>query len=291
MKRYVIFITAIALGISSCVANQGMTPSSEEEFRREIKDLRASVEASNAKLASLEKERRDIGDQRVRLMLLKKELDKNIEAVKELKKSAYEIKEPADLKVVRLQGKETDGSKGGVKNPCAAKKALPVNKPVIASEEVSVKKSIPSKAVFENKSVAATPYGARAATLKSLKSLSTEELYDEGLRLYNAENYSSARAAFELLIDKSPDHKLADNALYWVAETYYAHTQYTKAIEIFSDVAKRYPDGNKTPDSLLKIGYSYLELEDSVEAKKAFNRLIDLYPDTQAAGRARERLK
>lgn len=280
MKCYVILITVIALGISGCVANQGIAPSSEDELRREIKELRASVEASNTKLASLENEKRDIEDQKISLMLLKKELAKNIEAVKELKKSAYEIKEPADLKVVKLEEKATGGADNAGKRPAVSKKASPEKKKTATPVRVISKKKPPARASS----------AASAASLKSLKALTTEELYDKGLKLYNAENYSSARAAFTLLIEKSPKHKLADNALYWVAETYYAHTRYLKAVEVFNDVAKRYPDGNKTPDSLLKIGYSYLELENSVEAQKAFERLIELYPETQAADRARDRL-
>ena len=259
MKCYAILIITIALGASSCVANQSMTKSSEDELRLEIKALKASMEASNAKLVSLENEKRDVREQKIQLMLLKKELNKNIEAVKILSKSAYEIKEPAGLKIVRLQGGgETGGADGVEESSPTAKKATATQKSRLVEKAAGdgAVKDKPSRIVLKKHSAVAnnkkTPSKAQSDMLKSLKTLSTEELYDKGLRLYNTENYSGARMAFKLLIAKSPEHNLADNALYWVAETYYAHTQYTKAIEIFNDVAKRYPDSNKTPDSILK---------------------------------------
>ena len=93
-----------------------------------------------------------------------------------------------------------------------------------------------------------------------------------------------------MLLVKYPDHSLADNALYWSGETYFSSKQFQKAIKKFTEVVKRYPKENKTPDALLKAGYSFLELEKPENAKKILEKVISLYPNTEAAARAQEKL-
>ena len=47
----------------------------------------------------------------------------------------------------------------------------------------------------------------------------------------------------------------------------------------------RFPAGNKAPDALLKLGMSQQKLGDPVKAKESFDRLTELYPQSDAARR------
>jgi len=53
----------------------------------------------------------------------------------------------------------------------------------------------------------------------------------------------------------------------------------------------RYADKNKAPDALLKIGYAYMALDDPGKARVFIKRLIKNYPFSEAASKARAKLK
>ncbi|HLU65041.1 MAG TPA: tetratricopeptide repeat protein, partial [Kofleriaceae bacterium] len=69
-----------------------------------------------------------------------------------------------------------------------------------------------------------------------------------------AGNHEYAAAGLRSFLDLHPRHDLADNAQYWLAESYYARKRYRLAIVEFQKVVDRYPRGNKVPDAMLKIG-------------------------------------
>jgi TolA-binding protein len=53
---------------------------------------------------------------------------------------------------------------------------------------------------------------------------------------------------------------------------------------------ERFPDGNKVPDSLLKIGLSYEQLDNRRRASQVLSDLVESYPTSDAARRAEEHL-
>lgn len=86
------------------------------------------------------------------------------------------------------------------------------------------------------------------------------ELYDTAYNDYLEGNYDLAILAFRRYTDSSPGTDLADNATYWIGECYYSQGKFKKAIEQFDKVLADYPDSDRTPSTLLKKGYAYLEL-------------------------------
>ena len=67
--------------------------------------------------------------------------------------------------------------------------------------------------------------------------------------------YMESAEAFDQFLTVFPSSPLADNAQYWLAETYYVQRQFTTALPVFQTVVDRYPDSTKLPDALLKIGF------------------------------------
>jgi hypothetical protein len=55
-------------------------------------------------------------------------------------------------------------------------------------------------------------------------------------------------------------------------------------------VIERYPNGNKVPDALLKVGYSYLALGSTEAGRQTLGQLQRSYPRHEAAALAESRL-
>jgi tol-pal system protein YbgF len=117
-----------------------------------------------------------------------------------------------------------------------------------------------------------------------------KKLYDKALELTFAEDWRKARPLWKEFIATYQDHELIPNALYWMAETYYDEKDYTQAILGFRDVARRFPDHHKTPDALLKIGFSYERLNDVENARFYLRTLLDEYPGSDPAPLAKQKL-
>jgi tol-pal system protein YbgF len=116
-------------------------------------------------------------------------------------------------------------------------------------------------------------------------------LYMEGYHDTMDKNFTSAMETFERFLAQFPDHELADNAQYWMGEIYYARGDWERAILEFDKVVKKYPAGDKVADSLLKQGYSFEKLGDMKTAKILLRRVVEEFPQSETAKRAKERLE
>ena len=115
-------------------------------------------------------------------------------------------------------------------------------------------------------------------------------LYDTALSAYSQGDYATAISRFESFIRGFPSNDLADNAFYWIGESYYAKEDFERAISHFLKLVDRYPTGNKVPDALFKIGLSYARLEKPDKARTYFTRVMDNYPFSDAARKAETNL-
>jgi len=83
---------------------------------------------------------------------------------------------------------------------------------------------------------------------------------------------------------------LADNARYWIGECYYVQREYKQALEQFQKVLADYPEQEKVPDAMLKIGLCYVNLQEDCAAQKAFEDLLQAYPNSELGRLANEKL-
>lgn len=117
-----------------------------------------------------------------------------------------------------------------------------------------------------------------------------QQRYQEGYDQFHARNYKGAIEVFESLISSDANNSLSDNAQYWIGESHYALGQYRKAIIDFEKVFT-FPKSNKNPDAQFKLGLCYVRLGDSDKAREEFQRLLDVYPDSDYVSRAKEHLQ
>ena len=116
-------------------------------------------------------------------------------------------------------------------------------------------------------------------------------LYTQAKALLDAEQVTAARGLFDKLLTAHPDHDLADNALYWIGESWYSQSQWLKAAHSFVRVAKEYPRGNKVPDAMYKLAKSYEKMGDDPGAGEVLKQLARQYPGTPSAKRALDDLQ
>ena len=116
-------------------------------------------------------------------------------------------------------------------------------------------------------------------------------MYQRAFGLFQAKNLGDAILAFEEFVRANPAHEYADNAFDWMGECFYGQGEYALAISEFQKVPELYPGGNKVPDSLLKIGLSYLNLSNTKNAEKTLRQLVDAYPQSEAAKIAKQKLE
>lgn len=106
-------------------------------------------------------------------------------------------------------------------------------------------------------------------------------LYEGAFSQLKNGGYVKAQKDFEGFLKSYPDHPLAANATYWLAECHYAQGQYDKAARIFAESYKKYPKGPKVADSLLKMGMSLGGLGKTKEACVTLQQLKKEFPSGQ----------
>ncbi|PJB47839.1 MAG: tol-pal system protein YbgF [Deltaproteobacteria bacterium CG_4_9_14_3_um_filter_63_12] len=117
------------------------------------------------------------------------------------------------------------------------------------------------------------------------------DYYKAGLKHYRQQEFEPAIQLFETFLDATPPTDYVDNALYWLGECYYGLGRYNDAARYFHRIVKEFPDGNKVPDALLKVGLTYIRLEKPESAREVMYYLIEAYPKSDAAHVAQERLE
>ncbi|MCH2037723.1 MAG: tol-pal system protein YbgF [Rickettsiales bacterium] len=105
------------------------------------------------------------------------------------------------------------------------------------------------------------------------QNLSVTEEYDRAHALLTQAEYQKAAVAFSDFIEKHGTHKLSSNAYYWLGETYMINKDFTGAAEQFLTGYKKFPEGNKAADSLLKLGIAMRALGKDIEACAVYSKL------------------
>lgn len=115
-------------------------------------------------------------------------------------------------------------------------------------------------------------------------------LYSEALKLFQRKEYANSRRKLEEFLRKYSRGSYADNAQYWIGETYYNEGDYERAALAFNEVTKRYPDGDKASFALMRLGFSFFELKNYPLARAALLRVVEQYPEEKQALIAKRKL-
>jgi tol-pal system protein YbgF len=120
---------------------------------------------------------------------------------------------------------------------------------------------------------------------------SPKKLLDSAMADYYAGQYDLAIIGFESYIKTFPQSQDADDAQYYVGNSYLNQGKYERAVDAYNLTIRNYPKGNVIPDVYYKLGTALKSLKQGDKAREAFSFVIKTYPDTQAATLAQQQMQ
>ena len=138
--------------------------------------------------------------------------------------------------------------------------------------------------------------GQRVAKLEQAQSeppaASANELYEQALQsIRDRQEYVAGREMMITFLKNYPGDPRAVNAAYWIGETYYAEKAYDKAVLQFEEVVQRYGDDPKVASALYKQALAFEALKDRKSARLVMKKVIERFPLSDEAKKAKEKLK
>lgn len=116
-------------------------------------------------------------------------------------------------------------------------------------------------------------------------------MYDDALQALDNGQLDKARQGFLALIKSHPKSGYADNAQFWIGESYFRENWYERAILEYQTVVEKYPEGNKVPAAMHRQGMAFLKIGDKSNARIVFEELVKKYPNANEAKLAAKKLK
>ena len=134
--------------------------------------------------------------------------------------------------------------------------------------------------------------------------LQPKDIYQASYIDFSKGSYALAIAGFREFVRRFPDDDLADDAQYWIGESYFslarsygnanqaekATQALEQAVQEFKKVVANYPRGDKTPTALYKEALALIELKQADLARSRLQYLVDNFPQAAETPLARERL-
>lgn len=115
-------------------------------------------------------------------------------------------------------------------------------------------------------------------------------IFNNGYTALGDGNYQDSRAQFKEFLAKYPKSAKANDATYWIAESYYREGEFEESILEYQKFIDTYPKDGRVPLAYLKQGLSLVEIGKNEEAQLFFQTLIDKYPNSDEARTAKEKI-
>jgi tol-pal system protein YbgF len=198
----------------------------------------------------------------------------------ELQTAMTELLERLDVMNSRLARLEESGAT--VSTPVPQTAVVPTRQPIL--------ESVP-ETVAETPTATDQPEAPAQPMQRALVGAKLAEDYRQAIMLFGRGRHADARRAFQQVFDSEPAGDLADNALFWIGETYYAAGDYTNAVRHYSRVVNEFSDQNKAPDALFKIALAQARTGDLALARRTLQQVIEKYPYSSTASSAKAELQ
>jgi len=131
----------------------------------------------------------------------------------------------------------------------------------------------------------------RPATRAAPPSLAADELFARGMESFKSGELAQAILDFEDFVARNPSHALGGTAQFLIGEAYYNARDYQHATVEYRKAVDLAPKGEKAPEALLKLGLAYRALKRQDRARDAWAQLVQEFPQSEAAQKARVALR
>jgi tol-pal system protein YbgF len=115
--------------------------------------------------------------------------------------------------------------------------------------------------------------------------MTPRRLYDTAYADYTAGQWSLAVQGFETYLKTYPKSDLADDAQYYVGESYSGDSKFREAVAAYERVIRDYPQSDILPEAWYKVGSTYERLAQPDKARAAYETAIRTFPETNDAVR------
>ncbi len=242
-----------------------------QDLRREVRELRGEIEVQTHELEQIKRRQRD----------LYVDMDRRVRALEAASAAA-----PPAVSGTPA-GVPPDTGTPSVPDPAvAAAPATAAAPPVAAAPGPGSPAADPATAPAAPASATTT-----AAAPAAMDPAAEQQAYRKAFELLKGGNFSEASAALSKFLAEYPNGRFADNAQYWLGESYYVSREFAPALKAFEQLLADYPDSPKRSHAMLKIGFIHDEAGRKEQARQVLDELIKTYPQSTAASLADKRLK
>lgn len=158
--------------------------------------------------------------------------------------------------------------------PAGQSAPLDATAPAAASGSTRPTKTPAAPSVVTGDTATSTP---AAAVDKPSTGDPAEDAYLYGYRLWQAKRYPEAEAALKKMVADYPKSRRASFAQNLLGRTYLDSGKPSLASMAFYENYKKFPDGERAPDSLLYLGQALTKLNKAADACKVYDELSDVY--------------
>ncbi len=114
--------------------------------------------------------------------------------------------------------------------------------------------------------------------------------FELALDTFRKGDFPNAQTYFVAFINRYPASPYSTSGLFWLGNAQYALRDYPNAISNFRLLLAKDPQHLRAPEALLSVANCQLELKDTKAARGTLEELIRVYPGSEAAKAATERL-
>ena len=245
-------LLAAATGGAAGAAQAHAALFEDSEARRAIIDLRQKVDVSQQRLADDVKK---TGDENAQLRRSLLDLSNQIEMLRGEMATLRGQNEQLTRSVTDMQRSQKDLTQG---------------------VEERLKKFEPGKVTVDGRDFIADP--------------AEKQEFDGALAILRKGDFTAAQTSFLGFLNRYPKSGYRTPALFWLANAQYALRDYRSAIANFKALVTADADHMRAPEALLSIANCQVELKDAKAARKTLEDLAKIYPQSEAASVAKDRL-
>ncbi len=228
----------------------------DNEARKAIVDLRASVEEQNRKTTA-------------ELAALNKEL---AEQVSQLKRSLLDLNN--QLEQLRVELARQRGSDEQLAREVAELQRR--QKDITQGVDERIRKLEPQKVSLDGK--------------EFLADAEEKRQYEEAFAQMRGGDFAAAGNALAAFLRRWPESGYADSARFWLGNAQYGKREVKEATATFRAFVAAAPQHPRVPEALLALANCQAESKDVKGARVTLNELLKKYPQSEAAQAGKERL-
>jgi tol-pal system protein YbgF len=120
--------------------------------------------------------------------------------------------------------------------------------------------------------------------------VSPARLYDMAWADYTAGNYDLAIEGFSSYVRTFPKSEFADNAQYYIAQSYFLRGKFPEAVDGFNRVIGTYPKSDVVGHAYYNRGLAYERMNQPDRARESYDYLVKTLGESDAGRLAKQRL-